>query len=87
MFTNMGPSSLKVVGVKGPTSQAVSRGSLVVHVQSPTRACHRIDLGTAHLMKSCPTIFFSLSRLVDVGAVLHFEHGDFWFQPPPRFTD
>ena len=87
MFTNVGPSSLKVVGVNGSTSQAVSQGSLVVHVQAPTGACHRIDLGTAHSMKSCPANLLSLSRLVDVGAVLHFEHGDCWFQPPPRFTD
>ena len=36
-------------------------------------------------MKSCPTSLLSLSRLVDVGATLHFEKGDCWFQPPPRF--
>ena len=37
-------------------------------------------------MKSCPTNLLRLSRLVDVGAVLHFKKGDYWFQPPPRFT-
>ena len=37
-------------------------------------------------MRSCPTNLLSLSRLVDVGAVLHYKQGDCWFQPPPRFT-
>ena len=85
MFTDVEPSSLRIIGVNGSTSRAASQGSLVVGVQSPSGLCHLIDLGTAHSMQSCPTNLLSLSRLVDVGAVLHFEQNDCWFQPPPRF--
>ena len=87
MFLDVRPSTLRVVGVNGSSSRAACQGSLVVQVQAPSGTCHRIDLGTAHAMKSCPANLLSLSRLVDVGAVLHFEKGDCWFQPPPRFKD
>ena len=84
MFNDVEPSSLRIIGVNGSSSRATCQGSLVVGVQTPSGVCHRIDLGTAHSMKSCPTNLLSLSRLVDVGATLHFEKGDCWFQPPPR---
>ena len=84
MFNDVEPSSLRIIGVNGSSSRATCQGSLVVGVQTPSGVCHRIDLGTAHSMKSCPTNLLSLSRLVDVGATLHFEKGDCWFQPAPR---
>ena len=87
MFTGVEPSSLRIIGVNGSTSRAASQGSFVVNVQSPTGIWHLIDLGTAHSIKSCPTNLLILSRLVDVGAVLHFEKGECRFQRPPRFTD
>ena len=87
MFTDVEPSSLRIIGVYGSTSRAASQGSLVANVQLPTGICHRFDLGTAHSIKSCPTNLLSPSRLVDVGAVLNFEKGECRFQPPPRFTD
>jgi hypothetical protein len=84
MFLDVRPSSLRVIGVNGSSTRAACQGSLVVQVRAPSGACHRIDLGTAHALKSCPANLLSLSRLVDIGAVLHFEKGDCWFQPPPR---
>ena len=69
MFAGVEPSSLRIIGVNGSSSRAACQGSLVVDVQTPTDICNRIDLGTAHSMKSCPTNILSLSRLVDVGAV------------------
>ena len=61
MFTDVEPSSLRVIGVNGSPSRATCQGSLVVGVQTPSGVCHRIDLGTAHSMKSCPTNLLSLS--------------------------
>ena len=79
VFTDVQPYSLRVIGVNCSPSRATCQGSLVVVAQTPSGVCHRIDLGTAHSRKSFPTNLLSLSRLVDVGAVLHFEKGDGWF--------
>ena len=57
MFTDVEPSSLRIIGVNGSTSRAACQGSLVVGVQSPSGLCHLIDLGTAHSMQSCPQIY------------------------------
>ena len=55
MFLDVRPSTLRVVGVNGSSSRAACQGSLVVQVRAPSGTCHRIDLGTAHAMKSCPS--------------------------------
>ena len=59
MFLDVRPSALRVVGVNGSSTRAVCQGSLVVQVRAPSGTCHRIDLGTAHAMKSCPTNLLS----------------------------
>ena len=85
MLLDVRPSTLRVVGVNGSSSRAACQGSRFVQVQAPSGTFHRVDLGTAHGMRSCPANLLSLSQLVDVGSVLHFEKGDCCFHPPPRF--
>ena len=64
MFLDVRPSALRVVGVNGSSTRAACQGSLVVQVRAPSGTCHRIDLGTAHAMKSCPTNLLSLCSSV-----------------------
>ena len=45
---------------------------------------YTLGLGTAHALESCPVNLFSMSRLVDIGAVLHFKKYGCRMQPPPQ---
>ena len=78
-------SKLDVIGVNGKTIRADRQGSLVVLLKGPKGTECNLDLGTAHALKSCPVNLLSLSRLVGVGAILHFEKNERWIQPPARF--
>ena len=82
MFLDVKPPALRVIGVNGTSSPAACQGSLVVQVQAPSGTCQRIDLGTAHAMKSCPTNLLSLNRLVDIGAVYTLKKAIFGFNRP-----
>ena len=72
----------QVVGVNGTGSRADVRGQLVITVKSQNSLIHRFYLGEAHGMKGCPMNLLSLSLLLDVGAIIHFEQGDCYLQPP-----
>ena len=84
LFRDLQISKMDIVGVNGKTTRADRRGSLVVVVKDPQGTEYTLDLGTAHAMESCPVNLLSLSRLVDIGAVLHFEKNECWMQPPLR---
>ena len=75
-------SQLNVTGVDGSTTRADVKGRLIVTLVGSSGREYKLDLGTAHGMKGCPVNLLSLSLLLDVGAVLHFEKGDCWIQPP-----
>lgn len=82
LFEAIKASELQVIGVSGARTRADVQGQLVVTLQGPSGVQYNIDLGTAHGMKNCPMNLLSLSLLLDVGAVLHFEQGNCWIQPP-----
>ena len=84
LFSDLQISKLDVIGVNGKTTRADRQGSLVVVLNGPEGNEYNLDLGTAHAMKSCPVNLLSMSRLVDIGAVLHFEKKECWIQPPAR---
>ena len=71
-------SYLKVLGVNGASTRADVQGRLVVELLGSSGRKYNLDLGTAHGMKNCPMNLLSLSLLLDVGAVLHFEKGNCW---------
>ena len=82
LFEAIKASELQVIGVSGARTRAAVQGQLVVTLQGPSGARYKLDLGTAHGMKNCPMNLLSLSLLLDIGAVLHFEQGNCWIQPP-----
>jgi hypothetical protein len=82
LFQEIQASRLKVVGVNGASTTADVQGQLIITVEGNSGTLHRFDLGTAHGMRGCPMNLLSLSLLLDVGSVIHFEKGDCWIQPP-----
>jgi hypothetical protein len=82
LFEEIKASRLQVVGVNGAGSRADVRGQLIISVKSSNGSIHRFYLGEAHGMKGCPMNLLSLSLLLDVGAIIHFERGDCYLQPP-----
>ena len=87
LFHDIKASRLKVVGVSGVGTAADIRGHLIVTVESPVGKLYRFDLGTAHGLKGCPMNLLSISLLLEVGAVIHFEKGDCWLLPPGSKDD
>lgn len=87
LFQEIRASHLKVVGVNGASTTADVQGRLVITVEGNSGKLHRFDLGTAHGMRGCPMNLLSLSLLLDIGSVIHFEKGDCWIQPPSAHDD
>ena len=85
LFSDLQISKLDVIGVNGKTTRADRQGTLVVLLKGPKGTEYNLDLGTAHALESCPVNLLSMSRLVDIGAILHFEKEKCWIQPPARF--
>ena len=81
LFASLSASELRIVGVSGSPTRADLKGHLVVMVESPDGAQHHIDLGLAHAMRACPLNLLSVSLLLQVGAIVHFEPGNCFFQP------
>jgi len=81
LFASLSPSELRIVGVSGSPTRADLKGHLVVMAESPDGSQHHIDLGLAHAMRACPLNLLSVSLLLQVGAIVHFEPGNCFFQP------
>ena len=73
LFTTLGISKLRVVGINGVPKSADVEGKFILTLKGPSGNLFRVDLGSAHGMKGCPMNLLSLSLLVDKGAVIHFE--------------
>ena len=84
LFSKLHISKLDVIGVNGKTTRAGRQGSLVGVLNGPEGNEYNLDLGTAHALESCPVNLLSMSRLVDIGAVLSFEKNKCRIQPPAR---
>ena len=82
LLRDQSESNLRVIGVNGDSTAADVQGRLLVKLKGSSGREYLLDLGTAHGMKNCPVNLLSLSMLLDVGAVLHFEKGNCWIQPP-----
>ena len=83
LFRNIHASQFRVVGITNVATTAEIQGRLLVDVQHPTSGViYRIDFGTGHGMKDCPLNLLSVSLMIDIGAVLHFERGNTYIQPP-----
>jgi len=81
-FTVKQASNLRVTGVSGSSTRADVMGRLLISVEDPvTMKKYVIDMGRAHGMKSCPVNILSVSLLIKVGAIVHFEKGNSYFQP------
>ena len=74
-------SNLRILGVSGTATRADLMGHLIIAVEDPTSGVkYHIDLGQSHGMKSCPMNLISVSLLIKVGAIVHFEKGNCFFQ-------
>ena len=82
LFTTLGISKLRVVGINGVPKSADVEGKFILTLKGPSGNLFRVDLGSAHGMKGCPMNLLSLSLLVDKGAVIHFEKGNCYIVPP-----
>ena len=85
LFSILQISKLEVIGVNGATTRTDRQGTFVVCLKGPQGTEYNLDLGTVRAMESFPVNMLSLSRLVDIGAVLYFENNEYWMQPPARF--
>ena len=84
LFSQLGSSNLTVVGVSGSSTRADVMGHVVLRIQDPASGTvYHVDLGPAHGMRGCPLNLLSMSLLMDVGAVAHFERGNCYFQAHP----
>jgi hypothetical protein len=79
-FREQRVSNLRVLGVSGASKAADLAGHLVILVQAPDGTEHHLDLGVAHGMSGCPMNLLSVSLLIKMGAVLHFEEGNCFFR-------
>ena len=79
-FTEQRVSNLRVIGVSGASKAADLAGHLVLLIQAPDGSEHHLDLGVAHGMAGCPMNLLSVSLLIQMGAVLHFEKGNCFFR-------
>ena len=82
LFTSLGISKLKVVGISGQPKGADVSGQFILTLKGPSGKLYRVDLGTAHGMKNCPMNLLSLSLLVKKGAIIHFEKSNCYIVPP-----
>jgi len=81
LFTSKKLSTLRVVGVSGESTRADTKGRLVIKVEDPkSLESYHIDLGEAHGMKACPMNLLSISLLLKIGAVVHLEEGNSYFE-------
>ena len=82
LFTVKQASNLRVTGVSGSSTRADVMGRLLISVEDPsTLKNYVIDMGRAHGMKNCPVNILSVSLLIKVGAIVHFEKDNSYFQP------
>ena len=83
LFRQIQTSQFRVVGITNVATTADIQGQLLVDVQHPTSGkIYRIDFGQGQGMKDCPLNLLSVSLMIDIGAVLHFERGNTYIQPP-----
>ena len=80
LFSSQGISNLQVIGVNGVPVRADLAGHLVVVTEAPTGERFQIDLGRAHAMRACPMNLLSVSLLIQIGAIVHFQKDNCWFQ-------
>jgi hypothetical protein len=82
LFQTFQKSSLTVVGVNGASTPADISGALTITVQGPGDALYSFDIGTAHGMRKCPMNLLSLSLMIDLGCVFHFDKDNCWMDCP-----
>lgn len=83
LFRDIGESNFRIVGITGVPSKADITGQLIVDLLHPSSGqLYRVDFGAGHGMKDCPMNLLSVSLLLDIGAVLHFEADNCYIQPP-----
>ena len=80
-FTSQQISNLRVIGVSGKAENAELMGNLTAAVVDPVTALrYDINLGRAHAMGGCPMNLLSVSLLIKVGAIVHLERNNSYFQ-------
>jgi hypothetical protein len=87
LFQSFGKSSLTVVGVNGSATPADVSGVLTITVRGPTGSLYSFNIGEAHGMRQCPMNLLSLSLLIDIGCVFHFDKVDCWMECPHTAQD
>ena len=73
LFTDQQASALTIAGVDNAPTRADLAGHLLIAVEAPGGSRYTLDLGPAHAMNSCPMNLISVSLLIKVGAIVHFE--------------
>ena len=80
LFASLRQSDLQVIGVSGASKRADVQGHLIMAVRDPrTGMVYHVDLGLAHGMAGCPLNLLSVSLLLKVGAIAHFETDNCYF--------
>lgn len=82
-------SGLKVIGVSNVPVEATEEGRLMLSIQDKVGRSYNIDMGTGFMMKNVPMNLISVSKVLRVGSIVHFESGNCYYQTDrssPRFA-
>jgi len=79
-FTGKRGTSLRIIGVSNKPSAASFEGGLDVRFQDKDGNEFDMNLGTSYAVDDLPLNLLSISKLLEVGAVLHFEKGKCYFK-------
>ena len=75
LFASRRATRMTVTGISGIRERCSSEGELTVLVQDSTGKHLNLSLGTGYAAGTVPKSLISASKLMEVGAILHFEKG------------
>ena len=80
LFREHSTSNLKIIGVSNVPVAASVEGQLCLSVQDFMGRAYNLDLGKAFAMKDVPMNLLSVSQILKLGSVVHFESNNCYLQ-------
>jgi hypothetical protein len=80
LFSEHKTSHLKVIGVSNVPVVASAEGQLCLSVQDTMGRSYNLDLGKAFAMKDVPMNLISVSEILKLGSIVHFENDKCYYQ-------
>jgi hypothetical protein len=80
VFSEHKTSHLKVFGVSNVPVVASAEGQLCLSVQDTTGRSYNLNLGKAFTMKDVPMNLISVSEILMLGSIVHFENDKSFYQ-------